>query len=338
MSDFEDWRLEDAESLAAADHVIRPLAESGARLRREALAVAEPLAGLEPEPLPRAVIAFGPEARLLRAVLEPTCPVPFVAWPRLGLPAWVGPLDLVIVLGATNVVALAAAAEAVRRGSRVLAVCPPDSELAAVAASRSTTVLPADADYLTNAVLALDGLRRLGVGAQVDIEAVADAMDLVASECAALLDISQNRAKAIALELADAQPLVWGGSILAARASRRIAEALRGACGRVVLAADAGALSPLLTEAAPVDVFADPTEEAPGLRPGLVVLDDDLGDDLAVRELDALTRLADAGRVRVSRISCSAGDRVTRYASLLQTGLFAAAYLRLGLGRYHFVP
>ena len=70
-------------------------------------------------------------------------------------------------------------------------------------------------------------------------DAAADAMDLVAEASAARLDIAQNRAKAIAIELADADPLVWGGSILAARASRRVAEALRAATGRVVLSADA---------------------------------------------------------------------------------------------------
>ena len=34
----------------------------------------------------RAVIAAGPDSRLLRAVLEPWCPVPFVAWPSPALP------------------------------------------------------------------------------------------------------------------------------------------------------------------------------------------------------------------------------------------------------------
>ena len=38
---------------------------------------------------PRAVVAAGPDSRLLRAVLEPWCPVPFVAWPGPG-PARLG--------------------------------------------------------------------------------------------------------------------------------------------------------------------------------------------------------------------------------------------------------
>ena len=47
---------------------------------------------------PRAVVAAGPDSRLLRAALEPWCPVPFVAWPNPGLPGWAGGLDLVVVL------------------------------------------------------------------------------------------------------------------------------------------------------------------------------------------------------------------------------------------------
>jgi hypothetical protein len=333
MINFDDARLEDPDRLAEADHLLRPLAEAGARLRREQLGIEDQLNDLATEPLPRAVIGLGAESRLLRAVLEPACPVPFVAWPRLGLPAWVGPLDLVVVLGATNVVSLGAAAEAVRRGARVLVACPSDSDLAAISASRSTTLLPVTADLLTSAILVLDALRRMGVAPQIDIEAVADAMDLVASECSGLLDIAANPAKAIALELAEAKPLVWGGSILAARASRRIAEALRAASGRVVLAADASALLPLLSEAGERDVFADPFESSLESRPGLVMLDDGLGDDLAQAEAVQLDQVATERRLLVSRITCTVGDRVTRYVTLLNQGLFAAAYLRIGLGR-----
>ena len=44
---------------------------------------------------PRAVVAAGPDSRLLRAAIEPWCPVPFVAWPNHALPGWAGSLDLV---------------------------------------------------------------------------------------------------------------------------------------------------------------------------------------------------------------------------------------------------
>ena len=79
MLDFDDSRLENADVLDAAAPLLMNLAGSGARVRREAATAEAPLAALTDADRPRAVIAYGPEARLLRAVLEPVCPVPFVA-------------------------------------------------------------------------------------------------------------------------------------------------------------------------------------------------------------------------------------------------------------------
>lgn len=335
MDAFDDARLSDPEVLRAADAILRPLAEAGARVRREATLAEPGLAVLDDTDRPRAVIVFGPESRLLRAVLEPTCPVPFVAWPRLGLPGWVGPLDIVVVMGAGNRDSCAAAFEAVRRGSRLIVACPADSPLARQSASPATTLLPTStSDPLAAAIVVLAALHRLGLGPAVNATQLAEVMDTVAEESSYALDVTENSAKQLALQLAEAQPLVWGGSILAARASRRIAEALRSACGRVVLSADAGALLPLVDAVSPRDVFADPFEDsAPVVRPALVLLDDDLDDESAAEERVRLTETAELRDVTVCRITHTGGSAVERYVVMLQQGLFAAAYLRIGLGR-----
>lgn len=335
MDEFDDSRLEDADVLRAADPLLRPLAEAGARLRRARALAQEPLAEVTDTSRPRAVIALGPEARLLRAVLEPTCPVPFVAWPALGLPGWVGPLDIVIIMGGGGRLSLTAAYEAVRRGCRLLVTCPADSELARQSASRATTLLPtAPGDPLASAIVTLMALHTLGLGPAVSPEAVASAMDQVAEESSWALDATQNQAKEIALQLADAQPLVWGGSILGARASRRVAEALRQASGRVVLSADAGALLPLVEAVPPRDPFADPFEEnAAERRPGLVLLDDGQDDESAAEERARLVEAAWRQDVLVSHLRHLQGTSVERYVTVLQKGLFAAAYLQIGLGR-----
>ena len=103
---FDESRLDDEAALAAADVRLRELAESGARVRREAdggrarrrggrrrRRATRPGRGRSSPP--------GPDSRLLRAVLEPWCPVPFVAWPGPALPGWAGGLDLVVVLAPT---------------------------------------------------------------------------------------------------------------------------------------------------------------------------------------------------------------------------------------------
>ncbi|MFT3875481.1 MAG: SIS domain-containing protein [Propioniciclava sp.] len=333
MPEFVDERLDDPEVLQAADHLLRPLAQAGARLRRDAVDAEAAIVPLADEPRPRAVVAVGPEARLLRAVLEPVCPVPFVAWPSLGLPGWVGPLDLVVVLGGGSA-ALTCAHEALRRGSRVLVTAPEDSSLARQSASRATTLLPVSTnDPLTAAIVALLALQEMGLGTPVSASAVAAAMDAVAVEAGHAVDVSVNPAKAVALELADAQPLVWGGSVLAARASRRIAESLRTASGRVALAADASELLPILASTQPRDPFADPFEGATEERPVLVLVDDGFGDEADDERHEALEHNARVADVRVCTLTHAGGTAMERYATVLAKGRFAAAYLQIGLGR-----
>ena len=80
---FDESRLDDEAAWQRADATLRSLAESGARVRREvaaaADATAQAVARASEQQRPRAVVAAGPDSRLLRAVLEPWCPVPFVA-------------------------------------------------------------------------------------------------------------------------------------------------------------------------------------------------------------------------------------------------------------------
>src|SRR4029079_7927794 len=127
---FDESRLDDEAALERADVRLRVLAEAGARVRREATeaadGVAAAVATARDAARPRAIVAAGPDSRLLRAVLEPWCPVPYVAWPGPGLPGWAGGLDLVVVLapdGSDRATAGTVAA-AVRRGGQVCGARP----------------------------------------------------------------------------------------------------------------------------------------------------------------------------------------------------------------------
>ena len=338
MTVFDDSSLENRDALASADPIFRRLAEAGARVRRETSEALEPIAALRDLPQPRAVIAAGSEARFIRGMLEPVCPVPFVAWPSHGLPGWVGALDLVVVMASDHATPglIATVHEAVRRGAQLIIACPKASLIAEHAGSRSTTLLPtATADPLAAAIVTLAGLNEMQLGPEVRPDLVADAMDLVAEECSPFANVAENPAKDLAMGLADAQPLVWGGSVLAARASRRLAEALRAASGRAALAADADELLPLLETAGPRDPFADPFEDGISVdrRPALLLLDDGNNDGLIRTDHSRLRAAAERNDVRVCTIAHDTGSDVERYASLLQTGMFAAVYLAVGLGR-----
>ncbi len=335
---FDESRLDDASALGAADLRLRTLAESGARVRRESVGAAEATAlgvAAAQDTRPRAVIAAGPDSRLLRAVLEPSCPVPFVAWPGPALPGWAGSLDLVVVLApvGSDPGTASAVAEANRRGCQVVVACPPTSMVAEHAAGRYASILPTTTDdQLATAVVMLSYLHQVGLGPEADPDQVADALDTVASDCSPHRDLSINPAKMLAIALADANPIVWGGSVLAARAARRIAESIRRTSGRTALAGDAEHLLPVLEATRPRDVFDDPFAEGGGeLRPVLVVLEDDAEDPVVREQRGRLLAEANARGVRVETVTTEATTDVARYASLLLTGTYAAEYLRLGL-------
>ena len=335
---FDEARLDDETALAGFDATLRQLAASGARVRREAADVAAATAeavARSKELSPRAVIAAGPDSRLLRAVLEPACPVPFVAWPGPALPGWAGSLDLVVMLApyGSDAAASSAVAEAVRRGCQVVVACPGDSMVAEHAEGRYSTILPTTTgDQLATAVVVLEYLDRVALGPHADPEQVAQALDDVAIACSPHRDLAVNPAKVLAIALADSSPIVWGGSVLAARAARRMAESLRRALGRSAIAGDAEHLLPVIEATKPRDVFDDPFAEG-GIdrRPVLLVLDDG-ADDPVVREHRGRLQAAAASRgVRVETLTSDAGSEVARYASLLLTGTYAAEYLRVGL-------
>jgi hypothetical protein len=207
--------------------------------------------------------------------------------------------------------------------------------LAEHAQGRHSIVLPTHTeDALAAAVVVLQALHHIGLGPEIDAEAVSTALDEVAIECSPHRDISNNPAKDVALALAEALPLVWGGSVLAARAGRRVAETLRRRSGRPALAADASHLLPVLAATADRDLFADPfADPVPASRPALVLLDDG-AEEPAIREWRGrLTYTAQKHGIRLCVVEAKEGSGVARYASLLATGSYAALYLSVGLGR-----
>jgi hypothetical protein len=336
---FDDGLLDDEMSLARFDVRLRHLAEGGARVRREAVAAVEAV-GQAVQRLsdsqPRAVVAAGPDSRLLRAVLEPVCPVPFVAWPGPGLPGWAGSLDLVVVLApeGDDPGTAAGIAEGIRRGCQLVVAAPADSLVAEHSQGRYATLLPTQTgDQLAVAVVVLDLLDRVHLGPQTDPEVIAESLDEIAVSCSPHKDLAVNPAKILAIGIADSNPVLWGGTVLAARAARRIAESIRRATGRTALAADAEHLLPVLEATAPADVFADPFADGGAeRRPALVLLDDGTGDPAVRVTRNRLEQAARDHGVRVETISSEADGDVARYAALLSTGTYAAAYLQLGLG------
>ncbi len=187
-------------------------------------------------------------------------------------------------------------------------------------------------DQLATAVVVLEYLDQVGLGPRADHGDVATALDDVAIACSPHRDLAVNPGKMLAIALADTNPIVWGGSSLAARAARRVSETIRRASGRSAIAGDAEHLLPLIEAARPRDVFDDPfAEGAPEARPVLLVFDDGADDPVVGEDRDRLRAAAAEHGVRVETLTADTGTEVARYASLVLSGRYGAEYLRVGL-------
>jgi hypothetical protein len=363
--------LDDAEALATADPggMLRATASSGAQVRESAALAAEAnLGSIADEGRPRAVVVagVGTAARtgeILATVAGARCPVPVLAHRSAGIPGWVGAGDVVIAVSASgrSPEALAAAEAASRRGSRLVAIGAPDSELQSMAERARAPFIPvprrapARASLWALTVPVLLAARTLGLVKvnEADLAETASRLDMDADRCRPNLESFVNPAKALALDLANSIPVIWGSSSLATLAARRFADTLS---SNARYPAVAGALGEAgrgrvglldgvyggLTEAGR-DIFADPGEGDDGVtRLRLVLLrdgglsddTDDQGEPLAVEErrADAVQALAERRGVRVSVVTAEGASPLERLASLVAVPDFASMYLGLAHG------
>jgi D-arabinose 5-phosphate isomerase GutQ len=362
--------LDDPARLADADRsgMLRALAGAGAQVRESAALAAEAnLAALADEGRPRAVVVagVGTAARtgdLLQTVAGPRCPVPVVGHRSAGIPGWVGAADAVIAVSASgrSPEALAAAEAAGRRGARLVAVGPPDSELQSLAERfRSYFVpvprrAPARASLWALTVPVLLAARTLGLLRinEADFAETAARLDEDAERCRPGADSFVNPGKALAIDLANSIPIVWGSSPLATVAARRVGDMLSANARYPVVAGSLGeagrgrvglidGIYGALVESER-DIFADQDEEqhAPTrlrllvLRDGGLADDADTGEPTVVEErrADAVVELAGNRGVRCGVIQAEGASALERLASLIAVPDFASVYLALAHG------
>ena len=365
--------LDNPEAIAAADPsgMLRALASAGPQLRESAALAAEAnLGSLADEGRPRAVVVagVGTAARtgdLLETVAGPRCPVPVVGHRSAGIPGWVGASDAVIAVSASgrSPEALAAAEAAGRRGARLVAIGPPDSELQALAERARAPFVPvprrapARASLWALTVPVLLAARALGLVriAEADFAETAARLDADAERCRPGAESFVNPAKALALDLANSIPIVWGSSPLATVAARRVGDMLSANSRYPVVAGSLGeagrgrvglidGIYGGLAESAR-DIFADEdSDDSDGgvtrlrvllLRDGgLVDENADVGEPSVVEErrADAVVELAARRGVRCGVIQAEGGSALERLASLIAVPDFASVYLALAHG------
>ncbi len=252
------------------------------------------------------------------------------------------------------------AAEAGRRGARLLSVGAADSPLAEVTARARGIHVPVDVTGLTSrtaawslvtpVIVALGRLGLLSVDGEV-LAAVADRLDDQASVPPSS-EAFVNPAKVLAVDLAGRVPMILGDGPLSAVAARRFGAVLaRTARVPAVTGELPDAASALLacldgpfaaTATLPGggrDIFADPDADGVRTELALVTLRDVVPEpitpqDAARHDLaQGIVDLArDSGAV-VRELSPQAGPDLARLAELIALADFTATYLALGHGQ-----
>ncbi|GAB3685191.1 SIS domain-containing protein [Angustibacter aerolatus] len=366
--------LDDADDLAAADPagVLRALATAGAQVRESVTRSEE--AGVRrvaDDDRPRSVVvaSLGGSAMVADVLAlhdGAGAPVPVTVQRAAPLPGWVGPLDLVVAVSLSGRAQgpLQLAAEAGRRGARLLTVGAPDSPLADVCARARGVHVPVERGSLSRRASSRTGLWTLLVPVLraahalglVDVPdpvlaRVADRLDAEAEGCRPSSESFVNPAKVLAVQLGGSVPVVLGDGavtgVAATRAAAMLARTARTPAVRGTLPDDASDVVATFdgpfTAGPDRDLFADPFLDGPG-APKLRLLllrgpgiDPEGGpvdaDDLARVELaDRVQQLAEGVGVDVSEVVAEPGHPLEQLAGLVARTDFAATYLAIGLG------
>ena len=359
----DDLVLDDPAALVAGDPglMLHAVASSGAQVRMGLADVNHDVLGvLAAEGRPRAVVVCGMGGSgiaggALSAMAQGRSPIPVLSLSDYQLPGWVGAVDVVIAVSCSGGTeeTLAAAAEAVRRGSRLVAVGTAGSPLHDIAlAAPGALFLAVDAQgrmpraslwtLLTPVLLAAEALGVVS-GAAAALPEAADRLDAVALRCGVDVPLEVNEAKSLGIALAESLPLVWGSGELGPVAAYRLGCQLN---ENAKLPAVVGAL-PEATHNQVValdspgpddddvidDIFRDRVSDPdPTTRLRLVLVRDTLEHPQVTRRADIAADLANRRGIPVSTVRAQEGHAVARLADVVAVIDWATVYAALSLG------
>jgi len=307
---------------------------------------------------PRAAVAVGTgigglAGELAAAVLGPGCPVPFSAVRGPLLPGWVSSYDLVLAVSGPDAEepAVACAAEAVRRGCRLVAAGPPDGPLRPLAEQARAPYIelrgagaPAGGFEPVwgpaAALLTAAGAAGLPAPGGDVFEAAAVRLEQTAVRCAPSVESWENPAKSLALELAGSLPVAVGATGPTAFAAAYTAERAARTAGYPVLHCplpDALAAAVRLVDGplggtGPRSIFDDPEEEGPVRTRLLLFRDPGEESERTALDLRSAEAAAERGGAPVSTVSADPGYQLERIAGLIALTDYATVYLAAAYG------
>ncbi|MEV6912735.1 hypothetical protein [Amycolatopsis sp. NPDC051071] len=345
----DDSLLDDPARLAEADSagLLRAAAMAGAQVRATVEAAAElELSDRLDVGRPRSLVLLDRPGvsrtltRLVAALLTPSCPVPVVV--AEVVPSWIGALD--VVFAHTDDAGdreLAASLErAARFGATVVLSAPAEGPVAAAVAGKGLLLaprlpIPPEMAFPRGLAAALLTANALGL-LVADLEQLADQLDAEAEKDYLARDSFANPAKAMALKLAERQPLLWGLDPVAVAVGEHAAHAFAAHAGIVCDVEDyrQALARPALRRAAlsggvERDIFADP-EEGAGLTPKVLLLSIRTGPATEAARYQAEDLLPGADVIAPAEEI--EADEIVRAAVLALRFELAAVYLGLAIG------
>ncbi|KFZ79791.1 hypothetical protein ED92_20675 [Amycolatopsis sp. MJM2582] len=345
----DDSLLDDPARLAEADTagLLRAAAMAGAQVRATAETAAElELSDRLDVGRPRSLVLIDRPGvsrtltRLVAALLTPSCPVPVVV--AEVVPSWIGALD--VVFAHTDDAGdreLAASLErAARFGATVVLSAPAEGPVAASVAGKGLLLaprLPVPPEMAFPRGLAAALLTANALGLLVaDLEQLADHLDAEAEKDYLARESFANPAKAMALKLAERQPLLWGLDPVAVAVGEHAAHAFAAHAAVVCDVEDyrQALARPALRRAAlsggvDRDIFADP-EEGAGATPRVLLLSVRTGPAAEAARYQA-EDLLPGGDV-IAPAEEIETDEIVRAAVLALRFELAAVYLGLAVG------
>lgn len=345
----DDSLLDDPARLAEADTagMLRAAAMAGAQVRATAEAAAElELSDRLDVGRPRALVLIDRPGvsrtltRLVAALLTPSCPVPVVV--AEVVPSWIGALD--VVFAHTDDAGdreLAASLErAARFGATVVLSAPAEGPVAAAVAGKGVLLapripVPPEMAFPRGLAAALLTANALGL-LVADLVQLADQLDAEAEKDYLARDSFANPAKAMALRVADRQPLLWGLDPVAVAVGEHAAHAFAAHAALVCDVEDyrQALARPALRRAAlsggaERDIFADP-EEGVGSPPRVLLLSVRTGPAAEAARYQAEDLLPGADVIAPAEEIET--DEIVRAAVLALRFELAAVYLGLAVG------
>jgi len=358
VSPFRGDVLDDVALLEAGDPgaMLPAVASSAAQVREAAVLAAEAgVASLAADGRPRAVVICGMGGSgiagdILAGIAGLGSPVPILTHRGYGLPAWVGPVDLVVAVSCSGSTeeSLSALEEAVRRGCRLLVVGRSGSPLDDLGQRGRAVFVPVTQGRQPRAsvwalstplIVAGHALGLLHAPVEV-VEAAAVTLEQVAGRCRPDADSLVNPAKRLALDLDGALPVVWGASPMTASAAYRFAcqlneNAKLPAVWGVLPEADHNQVvafdgSFVAKSSRGEDFFADREQDGPdATQLALVLLRDGEEHPQVARRAEVSAEMARERGVPVVELLAEGDSAVSRLASLVGLADYATTYLAL---------